>query len=442
MEDAHAVFPRDDWGFFGVFDGHCGPLCSEYVAKRFEELLEQEDSSISDEKLKDLALAIDMEFLSKGEEGGSTGTFMKAQKKEGGKYIIQVGNVGDSRVILGRRAKRVSVSMTEDHKPTLPNERQRIHEADGTVTNCRVDGSLAVSRAFGDAQYKNKGTYDSKVIAVPEFSREECEEGDIVLLCCDGVFESGVFCNASVIDFIFERLDKKMDLANIAAEVCEEAMHRGSKDNISAMIVQLGGVLDCQDKYPEKEVLAGPCSMPSNEKFITAYLAMAEKGGLDLPRCVDLRYDQARVQLSQLKDTTKCNGRTCDFSELSRTDLQRLVGKVQPGMHERDSEIELIEILREMEARLQHDETLDLRPIDVQDIEMELAAFGLPETLASQKSGTDERVSWFKEWLDKQKEETIETENDEIIKRVTEIQQQVGLPASILLNLLRSRGGV
>lgn len=43
---------------------------------------------------------------------------------------------------------------TEDHKPFLPKEQDRIVSAGGSVMIERVNGSLAVSRALGDFEYK------------------------------------------------------------------------------------------------------------------------------------------------------------------------------------------------------------------------------------------------------------------------------------------------
>lgn len=43
---------------------------------------------------------------------------------------------------------------TEDHKPFVPKERDRIVNAGGSVMIQRVNGSLAVSRALGDFEYK------------------------------------------------------------------------------------------------------------------------------------------------------------------------------------------------------------------------------------------------------------------------------------------------
>ena len=43
---------------------------------------------------------------------------------------------------------------TADHKPTNLEEKQRITAAGGVVITQRINGSLAVSRALGDFDYK------------------------------------------------------------------------------------------------------------------------------------------------------------------------------------------------------------------------------------------------------------------------------------------------
>lgn len=63
-----------------------------------------------------------------------------------------IANCGDSRAILCR--KGVPAVSTIDHKPTMESERKRIREAGGSVMIGRVNGSLAVSRALGDFEYK------------------------------------------------------------------------------------------------------------------------------------------------------------------------------------------------------------------------------------------------------------------------------------------------
>lgn len=46
------------------------------------------------------------------------------------------------------------MNMTVDHKPAREDETKRIRDAGGFVINNRVMGELAVSRAFGDCDFK------------------------------------------------------------------------------------------------------------------------------------------------------------------------------------------------------------------------------------------------------------------------------------------------
>lgn len=81
-------------------------------------------------------------------------------------YLI---NCGDSRAIL---VSAHSVALgTYDHKPINPNERERIQNAGGSVMIQRVNGSLAVSRALGDYEYKcveGRGPCEQLVSPEPE----------------------------------------------------------------------------------------------------------------------------------------------------------------------------------------------------------------------------------------------------------------------------------
>ena len=61
---------------------------------------------------------------------------------------IFCANAGDSRAVLSRKGEAVGLS--EDHKPNVPEEEARINKANHFVSDDRVDGNLALSRAFGD----------------------------------------------------------------------------------------------------------------------------------------------------------------------------------------------------------------------------------------------------------------------------------------------------
>ena len=64
-------------------------------------------------------------------------------------------NAGDSRVVLGRSGgDQVCEPLSEDHKPDNEGEKSRIEAVGGFVEENRVNGSLALSRALGDFEYK------------------------------------------------------------------------------------------------------------------------------------------------------------------------------------------------------------------------------------------------------------------------------------------------
>jgi serine/threonine protein phosphatase PrpC/pSer/pThr/pTyr-binding forkhead associated (FHA) protein len=65
---------------------------------------------------------------------------------------VYCNNVGDSRSVICRNFAPIALSV--DHKPSRPDEAQRIRDAGGFVINNRVMGELAVSRAFGDCEFK------------------------------------------------------------------------------------------------------------------------------------------------------------------------------------------------------------------------------------------------------------------------------------------------
>merc|ERR1712050_323260 len=73
-------------------------------------------------------------------------------------YIV--ANAGDSRAVLSRNGRAVPLS--EDHKPNMPGEHDRIVRAGGHVVRMeygpivqyRVNGNLNLSRSIGDLNYK------------------------------------------------------------------------------------------------------------------------------------------------------------------------------------------------------------------------------------------------------------------------------------------------
>ncbi|KAG8343179.1 putative Protein phosphatase 2C [Trypanosoma vivax] len=291
MEDAHIVYLQPTWGFFGVFDGHVNDHCSQYLEGAWREALEKEKMPMSDERMKELTLEIDKKWMDMVRDGGSTGTFFVGMR-EGNNVHLQVGNVGDSRVLVCVNGE--ARAMTEDHKPNNDEERRRIEDCGGRVEGNRVDGSLAVSRAFGDRDYKtnaNGSQLQQKVIALPDVTHVDVtwDSKDFAVLCCDGVFE-GQFTNEEVIEFIKEQLELSDDLGLIAGKVCEEAVARGSRDNVSCVIVQFKSGRD-YTTAEHFEIVPGPFSLPRNNVFRKVYALMAQKGSSTMEEVLEKRYD-------------------------------------------------------------------------------------------------------------------------------------------------------
>ena len=120
----------------------------------------------------------------------------------------------------------------------------------------RVMGELAVSRAFGDAELKKSvgelvgdvaaGAGDRRrrlVVAEPEVTFADLEAGDaFVLLACDGLFD--VFGDAEVVEAARAELAAHGDPQACAEALAAAAIHdRGSRDNVSVVVVALGAAV-------------------------------------------------------------------------------------------------------------------------------------------------------------------------------------------------------
>lgn len=139
-----------------------------------------------------------------------SGTTAVTALKQGQDIVI--GNVGDSRAVLGTRDHKdslVAVQLTVDLKPNLPREAERIKQYRGRVfalrdepevarvwlPNCDSPG-LAMARAFGDFCLKDFG-----LISVPEISYHRITEKDeFIVLATDGIWD--VLSNKEVVDIV------------------------------------------------------------------------------------------------------------------------------------------------------------------------------------------------------------------------------------------------
>jgi len=252
MEDALIIQSNffDNYSLFVVCDGHGGNEASELTKKEFPNILKQ--ALINQEKNIKKAIEnayIQMDnLISETIYSGTTCVSLLINKKTGEFWCA---NVGDSRAILSRyeiNYGKTVIPLTEDQKPNRPDEKARIEKAGGEVLigrssdNGKIIGrlrkgksneSLALSRALGDKLYKKFG-----LIAIPEMDYGRVSKNDeFFILACDGVFDT--LSNEEVCVFIQERKNKNINANQISKELTEFCIEKGSKDNISVIIIFL-----------------------------------------------------------------------------------------------------------------------------------------------------------------------------------------------------------
>ncbi|KAF7287195.1 hypothetical protein GWI33_002016 [Rhynchophorus ferrugineus] len=228
MEDSHThiLSLPDDPGtaFFGVFDGHGGPKVAEYAGKHLHKYIikrdEYRDGNIA-EALKKAFLELDKVMLNedslKNEQSGSTAITVMIKENS-----LFCANIGDSRAIASVNNKMERLSF--DHKPNNTEEYERIIEAGGYVDCNRVNGNLALSRAFGDYVFKrdySRSPEEQMVIAFPDVMEKTINpDWDFIVLACDGIWD--VMSDDDVLDFVTENIANGLE----PEEICENLMMR------------------------------------------------------------------------------------------------------------------------------------------------------------------------------------------------------------------------
>lgn len=167
---------------------------------------------------------------------------------------IIVGNSGDSRAVLARKSsspggKFTAVEMSVDHKPELPEEKQRIEKAGGFVEDNRVKGVLNLSRSLGDLEYKSDSSIplkDQMITAMPEIRREKIGgDSAFLIIACDGIWDC--LTSQEAVDVIGDLLtNKKRERVSQAIEdvfdkiIATDVASSGGIgcDNMTCVVVQ------------------------------------------------------------------------------------------------------------------------------------------------------------------------------------------------------------
>jgi len=134
----------------------------------------------------------------------------------------------------------------------------------------RVNGSLAVSRALGDYDYKNSPNLpptEQLVSAEPELDIiERSNDDEFLLVACDGVWD--VMSNQEIVDYITSRLLVHSDLNIILEELLETCLGKGSRDNMSAILITFPNAPKVSEEAVEKEAALNASIREEIEKLV------------------------------------------------------------------------------------------------------------------------------------------------------------------------------
>jgi serine/threonine protein phosphatase PrpC len=186
----------------GVFDGHGaeGRAAAAYARDRVQAVMQQ--------RAVDL-LRQPEQVLKEAFKGAHTGMAMAADCTYSGttavccvvsKERVVTGWCGDSRAVIGGASGGGStIGLTEDHRPEVESERERIEDAGGLIRRANGSGPMRVyggsggavglmlTRSLGDMEMHEYG-----VSAEPQISSHTMRPGvdEILLLGSDGVFDA------------------------------------------------------------------------------------------------------------------------------------------------------------------------------------------------------------------------------------------------------------
>uniref|UniRef100_UPI00398F2BE2 protein phosphatase 1E n=1 Tax=Pristiophorus japonicus TaxID=55135 RepID=UPI00398F2BE2 len=245
MEDKHVCLPdfntlfnledQEEQSYFAVFDGHGGVDAAIYASIHLHVNLAREEIFQHDpaEALCRAFRVTDERFVQKAAREslrcGTTGvvTFLRGN-------MLHVAWLGDSQVMLVRRGQ--AVELMKPHKPDREDEKQRIEALGGCVVwfgAWRVNGSLSVSRAIGDAEHKpyicGEADSDSTVLDGSE---------DYLILACDGFYDTVE--PEEAVKVVADHLkENNGDSSMVAHKLVASARDAGSSDNITVIVVFL-----------------------------------------------------------------------------------------------------------------------------------------------------------------------------------------------------------
>uniref|UniRef100_A0ACD5WVQ9 Uncharacterized protein n=2 Tax=Avena sativa TaxID=4498 RepID=A0ACD5WVQ9_AVESA len=255
MEDTHFMLPcmseEKDVHSFGIFDGHRGAAAAEFSVRAVPGFLKQfghttspTDALVQAFMKSDTAFREELIIHQKSKRiiqkdwhpGCTAVTALIVRNK------LFVANAGDCRAILSRAGK--PFPMTRDHVASCAKERERVIK-EGTEVRWQIDtwrvgaAALQVTRSIGDDDLK------PAVTALPEIIETDLSTDDeFLVMASDGLWD--VVGNEDVLSII---KDTVKEPGMCSKRLATEAASRGSKDNITVIVVFLRPVSTAERIY-------------------------------------------------------------------------------------------------------------------------------------------------------------------------------------------------
>lgn len=229
---------------FGIYDGHGGSWVSSYLEKNLPNYyLNKKFTPPFLSNYHNQVFEIVQSQLLKNPDNygysmGSTCLLNIMYKFENAIHM-NIVNLGDSRMAIVYK-NFDSKQITTDHKPDDINEKKRLETMGGDVYQdsegvCRI-GDLSLSRAFGD---EDNAPYISQKPDV--FYKTIGADTKFIVMACDGLWD--VIESADIGKIIKKIIDTdtntNTNTKNIAIELANYALLKGSTDNVSIIIIEI-----------------------------------------------------------------------------------------------------------------------------------------------------------------------------------------------------------
>ena len=226
---------------FALFDGHGGDFVSKYLQEYFDKYFKKNITNLTQNEIeksfKKTFLEIDNSIKEKSLNVGSTGTILLITQ-DNNKKIIYGANIGDTRCTLFNE-KNIE-RLTFEHRVEDSKEKERIINSGGILKEGRVNGTLMLSRVFGDFELKKVGVKCDPYLFKKEINSDI--KNQFLILASDGIWD------------IIDEWEIKHYISDICSEnegtgqsitklICDklvnESMHGGGWDNISVFTIKL-----------------------------------------------------------------------------------------------------------------------------------------------------------------------------------------------------------